>query len=1135
MLRLILGGAGSGKSAAVQKRIRELAESGYEKLMLIVPEQFSFESERQLYQLLGPVVSKRVQVYSFTRLADMIFRTYGGLAGRYANDAQKTVLIRLAIDEVMDTLDVYAKAADNPGFGGTMLQVIAEMKNAAVSPQQLEEAATSVASDGLRRKTEELARIYAAYDALLGRSYLDPLDDLTRAAKRAEGRGFFKDFIVFFDEFKSFTANEHGLIRQIFSDARDVYISLCLGSDGDAALFAPIRDTQRRLLRLAREAGTPVGEPMRCEEGKRFQTPVLSHLAQNLLRPRQENYSGLPAAETAVRFITARDEYDEADYALSMMLELTQSEGYRFSDITLMVRDMEVYRSVLESGFEKYGIPYFLDERRPISHLPLIRFVCLLLSAAVRLDTDPILAMCKCGVTPYPEELIGALENYCYTWNVKGQAWRAPFTMNPNGFSDSFTDEDRVQVAQLDDFRSVMIHTLDSLAESAAHELAGEISGGVYEALELLGVRPEMESRLEALYEAGDSSAAEEARIWDILMEVLDVLAQAAGDHSLSLKKYTELFELIVAQYDMGVPPQTLDAVPVGSAGRMRTDNPRAVFILGANAGVLPYVPPVDGVFTDRERKELIDLGLPLAPPAEERLAEERFIAYKALTAPSEKLYVTSRRADIAGKTMNRSELYAEAERMFGASVMLDTDSLDPAFYCRTERTAFYELARNYRDDASFTATLRDYFAKDPAYSDRLNRLDDALQNRAWQLRDQSAAQRLFGRNMTISPSRIESFYQCRFKYFCGSGLRAKGRQKAELNPLETGSLIHSVLYSLTSAEEPDFMHLSDRALRTRIRALLDAYIETVMGGETDKSPRFRYLYRRMQKTLYEIAAQLRREFAESEFVPGDFELPIDQDAAVKPLRIELAGGGSVSIAGRVDRVDLLMKNGRKYVRVVDYKSGVKEFNLADIYYGLNLQMMVYLFCIWKNGTGKYADVLPAGVLYMPARRPEPKLGRDADEEAAEKERLRQYRMDGLLIEDDEVLRAMDKSGEGIFIPVKRGKDGTPAKTAPLVSLEQMGELYAYTEKLASDMADELHRGQIAAEPGVGLGYDPCTYCDFRSVCGHGPQDPTRRLKNLDRAHLFEQIRADRENQRTASEPEQISLFDHLGGGASHA
>lgn len=462
---------------------------------------------------------------------------------------------------------------------------------------------------------------------------------------------------------------------------------------------------------------------------------------------------------------------------------------------------------------------------------------------------------------------------------------------------------------------------------------------------------------------------------------------------------------------------------------------------------------------------------------------------------------------------MSPSVIFAQLKKMFGEAVVQDTDDLNGLYYCKSKLDAFRYLAKNYTEDTALTASIEELLQQDVLYAQKLNSLKKVYEKKPYQIMNQQNAKELFGETMHISPTRVEGFYQCRFKYFCEHGLRVRPLRKAKLNPLETGTLIHSILYHITNQVDlkNDF---DEKRIKSMIKAELDAYIDKVMGGVEDKTKRFLYLYNRMRLQIYKIIERLHLELAQSQFTPSDFEYEISKDSDITPLELESLDGTRISIAGKIDRIDSYVNaKGEKYIRIIDYKSGRKIFKLNDVIYGLNLQMLIYLFCIAQNGRGKYANSIPAGILYMPASEQTPSLSRDATDEETKKAYLDHYRMNGLLLQDDEVLNAMEEGIKGVFIPIATKKDGnfTSASLNALISLKELGKVNRYIQKLITNMADELHHGHVEAEPID----DVCRFCQYAGVCGVNSADAMREYVKYDKQAALEYMEKEiREEER---------------------
>ncbi len=1107
MLRLVLGRSGSGKTHRIRALISQAAEQGYDKIYLLVPEQFSFESERALYHELGAQKSLTVEVLSFTRLANLVFRAYGGLSKHYVDDCARRMLMSVALSELQDHLTVYKRHHAAPAFVKNMLTVITEFKNAAVTPHLLQQAGRNAQSEALRAKTDELALIYNAYEALLARGYADPLDDLPAANRLLEQHNLFAGAAFFVDEFKGFTAVELQTLSYVIRGARDCTVALCADSLSDneqgMGLFSPVISVANTLVRIAKEQGVAVASPERLTSPQRFQTEALCAVEHGLF-----NFTPQPAACPAdgVRVYSAQGPYEELELVAAEITRLVQQEQLRYRDVVVIARDIASYQTALESVFPRYGIPYFFDLTQTIERAPVI--ACALYAAecaATNLNTDSLLALLKTGLSGLAPIDIADLENYAYVWDIRGGVWRTEFTKNPRGFADELTDADKRRLANLNTLRQTVIPPLAAFADAVREANGGQFARALYRYLLESGAQGAVTRQIELARQQGcHNDAQEHARVWDTLMGILDSFAAVLGAQGMTARRALELLRLAANAYDMGSIPQTLDQVLVGSAERIRAASPKAVFVIGAVEGVFPLNPQGGGLLSDSEREALIEQGLQLSGTRERRAVEERFIAYKALTCGSHTLTVSYPRQGVKGDAFYPSVIVRRLTQLFEGLPVRDAASLGEEAYIVNDTTVLSAAARHGAKETPFTAALHELIA-DQKRSDAL-----CTGKTPFAIGDEKVARALFGEELVLSPTGLETFYRCRFSYFLRYGIRLKKREKARLSPLEAGSLIHYALQQLLAQHSVAQLNDMTAAVRRKlIHALLTDYLNTHMGGKEDKPARFAYLFGRLASTVERLIGQLIAELMHSEFVPDAFELPIKKGEEVEPVALVTPTGARVMVQGQVDRVDVMTKNGKRYIRVVDYKSGAKTFHLSDVYYGLNMQMLLYLFTL--SASERYQNSIAAGVLYMPAQNPIADVLRDTDERELKQKQTEQLRMNGLLIDDPEVLLGMEKEGRGVFIPAKVVKttaaDGTEQyevdKRSKVASLENMGRLHRHINRLVEDMAGALHGGDIDAVPVLGADYTPCSYCEFSHVCGHEDGDAVTEIQSIPSQELF--------------------------------
>lgn len=1142
MLELLIGGAGTGKTDTVFHELTHLAEQeSAPSLFLLVPEQFSFESEKTLLRRLGPQRASRVQVLSFTRLAQTVFRELGGVAGKRMDDGARVLLISQAIREVTDHLNLYRRHAADPDYIQAVLAFLSECKQCGLSPDQLTEISEALEEGTLKYKMRELGFIYGAYDALASQTeQIDPLDDLTVLSRRIGESRLFDGAYIYVDGFKGFTYQEMQILGALIRRAGKMVVSLCtdtLSDDADNTdsaddaqefgRFAPAIRTAARLRDLARENHVPVAKARLLKENRRAADPALRFLEENAFLPVPAVFQG---EAPAVAIVPCSDREAECRFAARTVRRILREEGERCRDFTVVVRNLDDYQGLLEAAFEQEGLPCSIDRRDSILTDPIV----VLLGSALRCVTDgwnseDVFRLLKTGLSGFSPRSISLLENYVYQWRIRGTQWKLDWPWNPDGLSREMSPDSEKRLAYLNRLRRRFIRPLEALYHRLSRPLSGQdFALAIYHYLEEAHTARMVRFQVARLDKAGEHALAErQSRLWDVLMGILDKFAFVLGNTILPPARFADLFHLIASLEDLGSIPQSLDAVQIGSADRIRFSSPKTVLILGANEGVFPAYPVSSGVLGDAERRRLIEMGLPMADTSEWQTAEERFYAYTALAAPSHRLFVTYAKS-VKGENLTPSALVETIRRILPGCSLLAFE--DPEGWdVESEADAFDRLASKWSENSPSGAAFRQLFASLPSYQRRLEAMRRSAAAQSQSFQDPAAARTFFGGHMRLSPSQVESYHRCRFAYFCRYGLHAKKRQPADLNAAEAGTLAHYVMEQLL----PFYTHEGvSTVIRHRIEtdtaAVVEGYVETYMGGRENKTKRLNHLLEQLTRTCANLMWRVVRELAQSRFVPVDYELPIgntdENGNGIPPLTLTLADGTQVQIRGTVDRVDLYRTGEADYIRVVDYKTGQREFRLSEVVEGINLQMLIYLLSIWQNGEGRYGHVIrPAGVLYLPAKLPVIRLSRDADPSALEREQLLTMKMNGLILDDPEIIQAMETDAAGLFIPARLDpKTGRPAKGSSIASLRQFGLLKIKIQKLLTSMAETLRRGDVAALP-VGGAVDGCEYCDYRAVCGHEPEDPVRLIARRDTAQILQEL--EKESATTEETPDGGRTF----------
>lgn len=1088
MLKLIVGRSGSGKTTELYRSMREAAEHSTAPLVLLVPEQASFDNERRLLTEFGPVLSQRVQVLSFTRLANAVFRQIGGLSGKRMDKTLSMLLMSQALHSIADSLTLYRRHVDNPDYLRTLLDFLSECKQCTITPRRLEDTAKALPEGVLRSKAEETALIFGAYEALVaGTEFVDPQDDLTVLGERLSECTLFDGAHFYLDSFKGFTEQELLVLDRLLSRVASMTVCLCTDTvteHNTLGRFSSVARTATRLRDAAGRHHVPVAAIQHLNDNRRTTDPALRALEAGCFTPIAEPYH---EPTDSVCITPCADRAEECRYTAREIRRLLRENGGHCRDFTVVVRNSSEYSDLLTAALQREGLPCTPDLREAVVTQPIITLIESALAAASGWDSADILRMIKTGLAGFSATSAAQLENYVFIWNIRGKKWKLPFTLHPDGLQAQTDEHSTERLECLNRLRRRLAEPLIHLQTRLDGTHTGrEFSAAVWAFLQELRVPRMVRLQVAQLKNAGELHAAEQqARMWEYTVALLDKFASLSTPSTA--KQFADLWHLAVSSDDLGSIPPTLDGVNFGAADRIRYTAPKTVFILGANEGVFPAYPPTGGLLSDHERRQLTEAGLPMADDADHQTAEERYYAYMAIAAPSERLVVTYVQA-AAGEAQQPSSLVDTIDRILPAHTKGNAVSVGA---CESDADAFYRLSSLWCENSAESASLRAVCEELPAYAARMRALCKA--EHSFSLREPALAQRLFGRDMWVSPSKMDTYHRCRFSYFCKYGLHAYPRERAELNPAQVGTLSHYIMSKLLPVyTERGYTDCTKDIVRADVNAAVDAYIREMMGDDAADG-KLRGTVAHLSRFCHELMWRVVCELKDSRFVPVDYEVPIGEEDGIPSWELKTADGATVRVRGVVDRVDAFRDGENSYIRIVDYKSGSKTFNLGEVLEGLDMQMLIYLFAICENGAERYGSVTPAGVLYLPAKLPFVNISRELSDEAMDRERFKVMRTNGLLIDDPDVLRAMEPDLAGVFIPVSLLKSGAISKASSLATLEQFGRIRRRIQKILVEMVEQLHAGAVDAVPISGT-KDACAYCDYHDICCHEPTDPIREL-----------------------------------------
>ena len=1088
MLKLVLGGSGSGKTTLLYSRIKARAEQG-RRSILLVPEQFTSSTEGRIYRELGDALSGMVESFSFTSLAERILSAEGGAAVQTLSDAGRAVLVRRALEELQDHVHYYYRHRRSAAFCQMAAQTIDELKSAGLSGAQLAELAPDCGPES--GKLSELALIFQGYETLLAGTGMDPADRLELAADRLEAalaRGELPDFLrereVFIDEFDTFNAPKKRLMGAMLAALPTVTVALCDDGapmvPGDMGLFSGAKQVAAQLRQLARKNGADAAVPELLRRDLRHKdAPGLAAVTELL----ETGTCEVPPAAPEVRLFAAASREEEARCTAAAIRRLMR-QGVRCGKMAVVCRNIPDYRAAIRYEFRMADIPLYCDEpTTPEFSAPAtaVRALLALLRGADMTENLTILA--KTGLCALTEPQVCALENYAYTWSPNAAAWRTKFEKSPKGFGENeLSDEDAKTLEDAETARQLLVTAVDELRSKVRGGSAEQISRELYFCLKKLGAEEQQAALVEAVRTARGIPAAEEAaREWNVVMQLLNEMAHLLGGQGVTFAEYEDLFSLLLRSSDLGHIPQTLDAVVLASAGKMRLDAPDYVFVLGLAEGEFPCAPSETGLLTHADRDVLMAKQIDLPDCFENRVVREQVCVYKALTAPAKGLWLSWPKGQ--GKTLCAA-LEPIVEALHPAAPELELPDLAATPADALDTLGGWPLTDTER--ASLTEVLRLPQTDAPRGLALLRRMEEEPPR---QVNDLSALSGLLGQRLRISPSQLEKYYTCRYGYFLQYVLGLKPRRRAELSADQSGTLMHWVL-QMALDPHPDadnpcaglapFLELDDEAMAGLAGLLVDKYAKRYLPEDT---ARFAYLLSRLKKSMTSLLCYLRDEQKQSCFHPAACELRIGSGEDAVPVQVyHLSDGRTVQLVGTVDRADeWVEEDGTRWVRVVDYKTGTKKLNLKEVYCGLDCQMLLYLFSLTRDKSGRFTGAEPAGVLYLLAD-PAPKT---TNRQQAQQDV--QYELDGLVRDEQKVFDAMDADETGRYLPFGyRNGVPSPSQKDKRADIAKLNRIQLHLDDLVTQMGQQLYDGQIAAEPLVaGAGRNPCVWCDYSFICCH--------------------------------------------------
>ena len=1139
-LRFIIGRAGTGKTTLCMEEIISQQNTGNRRQVLIVPEQFTSQAERDLIEKTGQNAILTAEVLSFGRLAHRIFSKKGIGSRIPLGDIGKSMALRKILLQEKDNISYFHSVMEKPGFIDQLGLTISEFFQYRISPEMTEAMIDQEGlSHGAKEKLKDLSLIHRSYLEFLKQEYISADETLGLLAEKMDDSLGLTNTEFWLDGFYGFTPQEYGVIENLLKLSAQVNITLTMDRNSFYGAFlppsAPFYEpyiTKKKLAGLAETLGlTPVA-PTILEKNRRAETETLKNLEQNYFY----HFFKKASIAESVHITACPNLQEEIRFAAGKILKLIREENLRFRNFAIMTNAMELYEKNLRGILAEYEIPCFIDARRETASHPLVSLLTALLDILVYdFKYDAMFAYLKSGLTQLTTDEIDILENYVLAYGIKGYKWKQEY------WDYGLVREGADAIEAINALREKVMTPFAPFLELSKTK---PISFHAFlvllmEHLDTLQAAETLEEWANNASAEGNLNRAEEYRqIWQLVMDVLEKADAILGKEALPLPEIAKILEAGLEKCTMGVIPPTADSLLIGDLERSRLPEIKYLFVLGVNEGILPSPATAQGIFTEQEREQITSLGIEnhkveLANGGKRKVFEENFLIYRGLTKPSRGLWLTYATTNNEGKEQSPSSLIENLRKLD------ETLTIAPMQDFTMDETApeaaFHLLGNEMRKHSEETPIsplwqdIYSFFDENKNWENRLAMLKKGIgkTGRPERLAPRTA-KALYGKNILSSVSRLERFAGCPFSFFAEYGLKAEERRLYQLHTPDLGTLFHEVLELFSNKLEADSIPWTDLTKETT-KTLIETCVDEAAPRLSDRilmeSAANKYLIRRLKRVSVKAAWALVQHLQMGDFIPVGYEVGFGVHEALPPIVIELGDGGSLILNGKIDRVDLLDAEGTRYVKIIDYKSGNKTFSFQDIYYGLQLQLLIYLDAYLKYYKKTGAKLKPGGVFYFRIAEPTLSLDSEVSAEQIEKTLFENMKMSGLLLQDDAIIESLDHnlrpdstkglSGTSAIVPAGFTKKGEYSSTSNLASEEQYEVILEFVTERTRKIGEAMKAGIITPLPFKDRDRSPCSYCKYRSICRHDYEEKPkfRKLKKISKADFWTEIMAEEKTE----------------------
>lgn len=1135
-LRFCFGPSGSGKSHRIYEEIMQrAAEEPGRNFLIIVPDQFTMQTQKDLVIRSDRDGILNIDVLSFGRLSHRILEEVGTKEMPVLDDTGKSLVLQKVAADLKEQLPAMGSLLHKQGYIHEVKSAISEFMQYGISTQDMDKLITSAQKRGaLAMKLKDLKTLYRGFQDYIRDHFItteETLDVLRRSLSKSK---ILKGSVVVFDGFTGFTPIQNRLIQELMRVCAETIVTVTIGvgedpykMDGEQKLFHLSKKTVADLEKLAAEAEVERGEDLFVKGGpNRFaKAPALHYLEQNLFRYQYEPYAG---EQQEIHMFEALSPREEVHQTALYIRHLIREQGMTYRDIAVVIGDLEGYASYVETEFGQLEIPCFLDRTRGIVLNPMIEYIKSALQLYIKdFSYDTVFHFLRSGMADISREEIDELENYVIRTGARGyRTYSRLFTRRTEELQGNAEGSEQAEEKTMERLNRIRQQFMDAveILHMGSQEKAGDYVSHLYDFLEQNQVQQKLLNYQQQFEKEGDLSRAREyAQIYRLVMDLLDQVYELLGEEEISRQEFADILEAGFGEITVGTIPQNVDRIVVGDMERTRLKQVKVLFFLGVNDGNIPKNASKGGIISDMDREFLIESGTEMAPSPRQQMYIQRLYLYLNMTKPSEQLYLSYAKVNSEGKGIRPSYLIDTVRKLFPAMSVEYPQNRSRLEQIEGRQEGARYLAEELREYVEGTLPeeeRQDFYLMYRAYeADAAGR--DLLTRAAFRRYRESGLSRivaraLYGQQLENSVSRLETYAACACRHFLQYGLSLQEREEFGFEASDMGTVYHAVLENFAGklAESNltwwDFTEdFAAKAVKESVEAYAATYGETVLYS----SARNEYAITRMSRILTRTVLTLQKHLKQGSFQPDDYELSFRFAEDLDSIHVDLSEDEKMHLQGRIDRIDVSEDTEHVYVKVIDYKSGNRKFDLAALYYGLQLQLVVYMNAAMEMESRKHPDkeIVPAALLYYHIDDPTIETPVELTDEQINEQILAKLRMNGVVNSDPEVVERLDRymQDKSVVIPVEKKKDGSFSARSGVLSREEMQMISSYVDAKIRSIGREILDGKIAANPYEKGNEEACTYCAYKKVCGFDGSIPgyeKRQLEDLDKQALMQRM-----------------------------